>query len=299
MSDTGGGHGITNVTLTFSDTAAALPDSSTISAGDFAPTDYETGDVFPPPAPAGATSDNLAGFNGTSPNGTWSLYVADDSTGDSGIVSGGWTLTLTTVSPVNPVTDLELTMNGTPGSLYVGSAITYDLGVVNHGGAEATNVSVVNTLPLGVSLVSATSSQGSVSNSGNVVTIHLGSLAASATATATIRVVPEFGGTLVNSATVSGSGFDLNVVNNTDQTTTTVIIPVRVSLTEVTYTNAQVQFTLVGDPGMTYVVQGSTNLTTWTALSTNTAAAGGTVKFTDTSAASFPLRFYRAVRLIP
>jgi hypothetical protein len=33
-------------------------------------------------------------FNGTAPNGTWSLYVVDDTGPDGGAFSGGWTLTL-------------------------------------------------------------------------------------------------------------------------------------------------------------------------------------------------------------
>lgn len=42
----------------------------------------------PVPAYSGATQ--LATFNGQSPNGTWSLWVRDDATGDSGSISGGW-----------------------------------------------------------------------------------------------------------------------------------------------------------------------------------------------------------------
>jgi len=300
MSDAGGGHSITNVHLTFNDTGADLPDSSTIVSGTYKATNYElTDDIFPPPAPAGILGDNLAVFNGVSPNGTWALYVVDDSTGDSGIITNGWTLTLTTVSPVNAVADLEVTMHGTPASLYVGSGLTYDISVVNYGGATATGVNVVDALPAGVNFVSATSSQGSVSISGNMVTFNVGSLAAAANATASVRVVPAFGGNMINSATVSGLEADLNSANNTAQTATTVVIPVRASLNDVAYTNAQLQFTLVGDPGMTYVIESSTNLTTWTPLTTNTATISGTVKFVDTSASSFLLRFYRAVRLIP
>jgi uncharacterized repeat protein (TIGR01451 family) len=299
MSDAGGGHGITNRTLKFDDAGGALPDTSTIYDGTYAPTDYEPGDVFPPPAPAGPVGDSLGAFNGADPNGTWSLYVADDSTGDSGSIANGWTFVLTTVSTVNPVTDLEVTLSGLPASLYVGSALTYSIGVINHGPTAATGVTVTDALPPGVHFVSATTSQGSLVNSGGLVTFNLGSLGAAAGATASIRVSPAFGPNVVNSVTVTGNESDLSAINNTAQTTTTVLTPLRASLTDVTVTNAQVQFTLTGDPGMAYVIQGSTNLSTWTALATNTAAVNGTIKFTDTSASGLSLRFYRAIRVIP
>ena len=85
MSDTGGGHSITNLNLTFDDSASSgLPDSAQIVSGTYKPTDFESGDNFPPPAPAGAVSTFLSGFNGSNPNGNWSLYVVDDATGDAG-----------------------------------------------------------------------------------------------------------------------------------------------------------------------------------------------------------------------
>src|SRR5439155_23219859 len=75
MSDTGGGHSITNVNLTFDDSAASgLPDTALIVSGTYKPTDFESGDNFAPPAPAGAVSTFLSAFNGSTPNGNWSLY---------------------------------------------------------------------------------------------------------------------------------------------------------------------------------------------------------------------------------
>jgi hypothetical protein len=38
----------------------------------------------------------LSNFENTEPNGTWSLYVVDDNAGDSGVITDGWSLTLTT-----------------------------------------------------------------------------------------------------------------------------------------------------------------------------------------------------------
>ncbi|MCA1684289.1 MAG: hypothetical protein LC708_04085, partial [Actinobacteria bacterium] len=93
LSDAGTTGGVSNVTVTFDDAAAGtLPQvgtwaapNSTISAK---PTNYNelVPDNFPPPAPAPSAAATLATFNGSNPNGTWSLYVKDDAAPDSGSV---------------------------------------------------------------------------------------------------------------------------------------------------------------------------------------------------------------------
>jgi hypothetical protein len=56
-------------------------------------------------------------------------------------------------------------------------------------------------------------------------------------------------------------------------------------------------FTLVltGQPEQSYVIQASTNLTSWIPVSTNTASGIGKFIFTDANVSSFGQRFYRAV----
>jgi len=54
---------------------------------------------------------------------------------------------------------------------------------------------------------------------------------------------------------------------------------------------------LAGAPGQTYVLQASSDLIHWTAVSTNVADANGLVSITDTNAAKFPSRFYRSATL--
>ena len=95
MSDAGGGNRLNNVNLNFDDTASAsLPSATAIVSGSYMPTGYDLNDPFPAPAPAGPYSTTLANFSGLTPNGTWSLYVVDDSAQDLGSIAGGWALTL-------------------------------------------------------------------------------------------------------------------------------------------------------------------------------------------------------------
>ncbi len=95
MSDVGGGTDAVNLSITLDDEAASLlPDAGPLVSGSFKPTNLEVDEPFPSPAPAGPYGAALTAFDGTNPNGTWSLYVVDDANQDSGSITGGWTLTL-------------------------------------------------------------------------------------------------------------------------------------------------------------------------------------------------------------
>ncbi|MEO7198201.1 MAG: proprotein convertase P-domain-containing protein [Solirubrobacterales bacterium] len=108
MSDAGGAVDVTDATLTFDDAAAALlPDSTAITSGTYKPTDFNAGDTFSTPAPPGPFVASLAAFNGTAPNGTWQLFVTDDSVTDAGSIAGGWTLTLATADCPTPPPPLD------------------------------------------------------------------------------------------------------------------------------------------------------------------------------------------------
>jgi hypothetical protein len=54
---------------------------------------------------------------------------------------------------------------------------------------------------------------------------------------------------------------------------------------------------LTGTPGQTYVLQASTDMIHWAAMSTNVADANGQLSFTDTAAKNYPSRFYRGAML--
>jgi len=135
MAGTGGPYVVTNATLVFDDAAIGyLPASNQIVSGVFKPTDNLSLPLFPSPAPTGPYTSVLSVFNGTIPNGTWSLYVFDNSPGDSGVIAGGWSLDVTTVqllgsaanlaASAHPDGSFTLTLTGLPGQVYIVDAST-------------------------------------------------------------------------------------------------------------------------------------------------------------------------------
>lgn len=119
MSDAGDNIGISNVELLFHpNIPTLLPDLSQVSSGNYQPTNYDTTtDIFPAPAPPTGATVGLSVFNGTDPNGTWSLYVRDDFGGDIGSL-GGWSLAIRTsacdVTPTPPTATATSTPALTP-----------------------------------------------------------------------------------------------------------------------------------------------------------------------------------------
>jgi len=98
------------VVLTLDDQAAnQLPISDPLTTGAFQPTNYDFAtapDVFDsPPSPVARPQSGsaLSVFNGTDPNGTWTLFIDDedaDATPSSGGLDGGWSITITTANGV-------------------------------------------------------------------------------------------------------------------------------------------------------------------------------------------------------
>jgi ELWxxDGT repeat protein len=119
MSDVGGGTSVTNLLLQFSDFAPGPLDSSALVSGLYLPTDLDPGETMPLTTPPYGTS--LSAFNDTSPNGTWSLYIFDDATGDAGSLAG-WSLKLYSSTP--PV----LTQQPQPLMVGVGQPAAFEVG---------------------------------------------------------------------------------------------------------------------------------------------------------------------------
>lgn len=111
----GGNAGAVNVNLTLNDSAAALVPTANVAltSGTFRPTSqYDNAFALPAPGPGTAysvpapsgTATLASAFNGAAPNGTWNLFVRDFRNGDSGQVTGGWRLEVTTPPTPQPAT---------------------------------------------------------------------------------------------------------------------------------------------------------------------------------------------------
>ena len=101
-------------------------------------------------------------------------------------------------------------------------------------------------------------------------------------------------GSLTNKVTVAGSEEDLNHYRHSDSAATSVSASGPASLSG-SLSGGYFQLTVTGQPNTLYVVQASTDLTSWVPLSTNSSATG-TFTFTDTTAPAPQQRFYRTVR---
>ncbi|PWT94041.1 MAG: hypothetical protein C5B55_03335, partial [Blastocatellia bacterium] len=110
-SDVGGANAVSDLTITVSDSGATpLPDDGPLTSGTYQPFNADTNqDTFPSPAPASFSEPAPAGaatftsvFHGLTAaqaNGTWNLYITDDTDGNGGIIAGGVSLDITEFNP--------------------------------------------------------------------------------------------------------------------------------------------------------------------------------------------------------
>jgi uncharacterized repeat protein (TIGR01451 family) len=104
------------------------------------------------------------------------------------------------------------------------SKLTYTATVINAGAADATGVTVTDTLPAGEKYKSATASQGSCSVSAQKVMCNLGQVGAATMATVTIvvKVKAARGSVVTDTATVSATTGDTMPGNDSKTVSVTV-----------------------------------------------------------------------------
>jgi subtilisin-like proprotein convertase family protein len=155
MSDVGGSASAVGVDLTFDDAAATFltADAVSIPTGTYKPSNSGTNpDPFSAPAPAAPHDLTLSVFNGTNPTGTWSLYVMDDRSNNTGSISRGWRLSLEITAP--PAAPASLSYSSNPATYTKGTVIP-DNTPTSSGGAVV-SYAVSPALPAGLTLNTST-----------------------------------------------------------------------------------------------------------------------------------------------
>ncbi len=210
---------ITGGTITQGNTA-------TTSGGSTGVQSQSAGPVIASPGTTYTISETAA--SGTMSDYAVSYSCLDTAHGDAIVTSGtGSSLQLsypTVTSPsvvctfsTSPKADLALTDAASTSSVAAGGQVTYTQEVTNNGPDGATGVQLADTLPAGLSVVSATPSQGSCStNSG--VSCTLGSVANGASAQVVIVadvLVSAQSGPVSDAVSVSANETDPVSANNT------------------------------------------------------------------------------------
>ncbi len=149
----------------------------------------------------GSGSSASETFNVTAPSiaGTYNTYIAV-SNNDS------CTGTLTTTTLANSITVAAPTLKkvSSAASAGIGDTITFKITATNPLAIPLNNVTVVDTLPTGMSYVANVTSLGSTTTSGQVLTWSIPSIPGNGSAEMTLVVTVNQKGTLVNSVTTAG-----------------------------------------------------------------------------------------------
>jgi uncharacterized repeat protein (TIGR01451 family) len=136
-----------------------------------------------------------------------------------------------------PATASDRAISGNaPTSVTLGTSVSYTLTVTNNGTAQATGVTVTDTLPSGVTFDSAT---GGVRPVEGAVNFSIGNLAAGASTSVSIVVTPTAAGTLSDRATASMNQTDPTPADDSVILATTVSAPPTVVSLPPTVTGVQ------------------------------------------------------------
>jgi glucuronoarabinoxylan endo-1,4-beta-xylanase len=224
MSGAGGAAPFRPGMLTINDSASSDMPMTAFGTGSYKPTVYICGDIYPPPAPtvysAAApcgTSTFASEFGGLNPNGTWQLFLANQSLGASGSVANGWSLGFTINPPALSVTCSQIGnfCQGESGAQY--SIVVANAGPGPTGGSAP--ATVVDTFPAGLMPIDAEGAGWSFVISGQTVTCTETNQTAAGTSypiiTLTVDVAPNAPASLVNSVTLTGSSDGTHTANDT------------------------------------------------------------------------------------
>ena len=146
-------------------------------------------------------------------------------------------------TPVGTLADLRLAKTASPQPVTAGNLLTYTLTATNDGPNPAVAARVVDTLPSGVTFVSASPAQGSCSAAAPQVTCQLGTVPSggSVAITVVVRVRSDVSAAgLTNVAAVSADTSDPDTTNNSASASSTIVRSADLAITKTTSTPAPV-----------------------------------------------------------
>jgi len=117
------------------------------------------------------------------------------------------------------IADLAVTKTASSAQVAAGGTVTYTIVVSNNGTSDAANAVLSDTLPTGLTVVSATTTSGSCTTTSASVECTWPSLAQGASSTVTVQALVAAdapAGTLTNTASVASPAEDSNPANNSD-----------------------------------------------------------------------------------
>jgi len=121
----------------------------------------------------------------------------------------------TIINDDRPSADLAVSQSAEGGPVTVGQELVLNLRITNSGPDPATGVRLLDTLPSGLRLVSASPSQGSCSAKGaGPLDCSIGTLASGSTATVRLTARATVSGTQTNRAEVNANESDPAPANN-------------------------------------------------------------------------------------
>ena len=249
------------------------PDSATgVVLTDNLPAGVTFVSVAPTPACAHSAGVVTCTVGTLASGATFTATITVNAPAEGGTITNTASATTTDVDPdatnnsdseptaVTAQTDLAVTKTDSADPVSTTQEFSYTVRVTNNGPSTATGVTLTDTLPAGVTFVSVTPTPACAHSAG-VVTCNVGTLASSATFTATITVrAPGAPGTVSNRATVAGGQADPNAANNSVTENTTVAQPsTSFNPTSVDFGNQALNSTSAGR-GIVFTNTGSTTL---------------------------------------
>jgi uncharacterized repeat protein (TIGR01451 family) len=123
---------------------------------------------------------------------------------------------------ITPAADLAVSQDDLIDPVVLGGNLVYEITVTNNGPSTASEVQLIDYVPPGMTVISATPSQGSCSGS-STITCDIGNLDNTISQTVTLVLSPASTGTFTNTIHVTSSVPDQDTTNNMVSEETTII----------------------------------------------------------------------------